>query len=220
MSSGKSAPIIIVNCSVGVWKAWQVGWGLANSHILHCYYRLWHCQSYELKLYKISFSPKSKVHILSDSLTCHCWNNLRMKRYVLSLVKSVITLPRPRLLRTKRNRGSFSIYAVLVLRHSLPGSGPSDSSVFTTTYYHTKATFTVWALWLAADLKAAILNMNGADSLMFFFAVDKNYLLQVSELCRISSMQKIFVTHIHFLLTRFPPPPPRASVNTIWCYYF
>lgn len=51
-----------------------------------------------------------------------------MKRYVLSIVKTVITAsasPLPR----KQNRGSFSIYAALVFRFLLPGSGPNDSSV-------------------------------------------------------------------------------------------
>lgn len=105
-----------------------------------------------------------------------CWNNPWMKWHVLSLVKLVITLLASRLLRT--NRGSFSIYVMLVLRYLLSGSCLNDSSLFPTSYYHTKATFTVWALWLAADLKGCNLKHECCrfPDVCFSLPLIKNYL--------------------------------------------
>lgn len=84
------------------------------------------------------------------------------------------------------NRGSFSIYTNACPQILSPRILPEWVIRFWTKCYHTKATFTVWAPWLASDLKAAILNMNGADSLMFVFLqlVIKIIYFQVFEYIR------------------------------------
>lgn len=142
--------------------------GLANGHTLHYYYRLWHCQSCELKWYDISFSPQSKVHILFDSLMCHCWNILWMKWHALFSRDGHYFAP---CLASFAQTEQRLIFCLCVARPQTLAARilPKWLISFPATYYHTKASFTVWALWLAADLKAAILNMNGADSLMFVF---------------------------------------------------
>lgn len=77
---------------------------------------------------------------------CHCWNNLWMKWHALSLVKKLLLCS--------------SLVSFTQTEQKLISYLCEWLISFPTTYYHTKAT-------LAADLKAAILSMNGADSLMF-----------------------------------------------------
>lgn len=88
----------------------------SEGHIRRSYYCLQHCQSREPKWCQISFSSKSKVHILSDSLMCHCRNDLRMERHVPSLVKMAIT---------SRTEAHFP-FMLLVFTWPLPGSCPND----------------------------------------------------------------------------------------------
>lgn len=135
---------------------------------------------------------------------CHCWNNLGMKGHVPSLVKMVITSLQPRLPRTNRKAASVCARRANACRQILAARIlPEWLISFPSTCYDTRATFTVWALWLATDSKAAILNMKG---FFFFF---------VAALCRISSVLKIFAIHIHFLFTQYFFLPPSTWHDAI-----
>lgn len=136
---------------------------------------------------------------------CHCWNNLGMKGHVPSLVKMVITLLQPRLPRTNRKPASVCARKANACRQILAARIlPEWLISFPSTCYDTRATFTVWALWLATDSKAAILNMKG---FFFFF---RGCIMQ-----NIKCAKNICDSHSFPVYTIFFSPPPCQHDTTL-----